>query len=111
MRSELQRAGIGAAAGGQRAYSVAGKVTVGPVKDGKQSIKIDWRVTEPGGALLATVSQNNDIQAGSLDGQWGNIASDAAQGAAARIKQLIEDHRAAGASRGGSAQVGPLSKG
>lgn len=104
MRNELQQAGIGAAAPGQKAYSVAGKVTLGAVKDGKQPIKIDWRVTDPGGALLATVSQNNEIQAGALDGQWGNIASDAAQGAASRIKQLIEENRAASAGRAGSAQ-------
>jgi len=94
MRQELQQAGVNSASPGQKGYTVAGKVTAGPVKDGKQSIKIDWRVTDPAGGLLATVSQNNDIQAGALDGSWGNIASDAAQGAASRIKQLIDDHRA-----------------
>lgn len=109
MRQELQQAGVGAAGEGQRAYSVAGKVAVSAAKDGKQSIKIDWRVTDPNGALLATVSQNNEIQAGALDGSWGNIANDAAQGAAARIKQLIDEHRA-GAGKVG-AQTAARSKG
>lgn len=96
MKTELQQAGIGAASAGQRAYSVAGKVAVTAVKDGKQSVKIDWRVTDPGGTLLATVTQNNEIPAGTLDGQWGGIASDAAQGAASRIKQIIDENQANG---------------
>ena len=111
MRQELTHAGIGSAGAGQRGYSVAGKVTVGAVKDSKQSIKIDWRVTDPAGGLLATVSQNNEIQAGALDGAWGNIASDAAQGAAAKIKTLIEEnHAGAAASAGGSRKAAPRSK-
>lgn len=105
MRQELQQAGVGSASPGQKAYSVAGKVAVGGAKDGKQSVKIDWRVTDPNGALLATVSQNNEIQAGALDGSWGNIAADAAQGAAARIKQLIDEHQA------GAGKVGAQSPG
>ncbi len=109
MRQELQQSGIGSANPGQRAYQVVGKVTMGPVKDGKQPIKIDWRVSDPAGALLATVSQNNEIQAGSLDGQWGNIATDAAQGAASRIKQLIDENQAA-TSRAG-AQTAARSRG
>jgi hypothetical protein len=96
MRQELQQAGLSNGNPGQKGYTVAGKVTAGAVKEGKQSIKIDWRVSDPAGGLLATVSQNNDIQAGALDGSWGNIASDAAQGAASRIKQLIDEHRAGG---------------
>ena len=93
MRQELTQTGIGSAGPGQRAYSVAGRVSVGAVKDGKQPVKIDWRVTDPGGALLATVSQNNEIQAGALDGAWGAIANEAAQGAVPKIKALIEEHR------------------
>jgi hypothetical protein len=106
MRQELSQAGVGSAGPGQRAYSVAGRVTVGAVKDGKQPIKIDWRVTDPGGGLLATVSQNNEIQAGALDGTWGTIASEAAQGAAPKIRTLIEEHKvgaAGGATRAAAA--------
>lgn len=109
MRQELQQAGIGAASPGQKAYSVAGKVTVGAAKDGKQPVKIDWRVTDPAGTLLATVSQNNEIQAGALDSAWGNVANDAAQGAASRIKQLIDENQA-GAGKAG-AQAGERTRG
>lgn len=102
MRQELQQSGVGVASPGQRSYSVTGKVTVGAVKEGKQPVKIDWRVQDPSGALLATVSQNNEIQAGALDGAWGNIANDAAQGAASRIKQIIDENQAGSGGRVGA---------
>jgi hypothetical protein len=110
MQQELRQSGIGAAAAGQKAYNVVGKVTVGTAKDGKQPIKIDWRVTDPSGGHLATVSQNNDIQAGALDGAWGVIASDAAQGAAAKIKALIEENKASAATGGSRAKTAAGSK-
>lgn len=111
MRQELSQSGVGSAGPGQRAYSVAGRVSVGAVKDGKQPIKIDWRVTDPSGALLATVSQNNEIQAGALDGAWGTIANEAAQGAAPKIKALIEEHRVGGAAGGTRAAAATRPKG
>ena len=49
---------------------------------GKQSIRIDWLVLDPSGKRLGTVSQQNTIPRGSLNGPWGAIA-DAAAGAAA----------------------------
>lgn len=100
MRQELQQAGIGPAQSGQRGYTVAGKVTIGPAKDGKQPIKIDWRVVDPNGEQLAVVSQNNDIPANSLDKEWGAVAGEAAQGAAVKIKTLIEENRASSGTAG-----------
>ncbi len=94
MRNQLQQAGIAPAAAGQQAYRVLGRVVMGQPSNGKQSIKIDWDVRDPNGGKLATVTQNNDIQAGTLDRSWGNTASDAAQGAAVKIKALIDEHRA-----------------
>ena len=99
MRQELQQSGFGTPAAGQKAYGVTGKVTMGTVKDGKQPIKIEWRVTDINGAHLATVAQNNEIQAGALDGTWGAVASDAAQGAATKIKGIIDENRATGGAR------------
>jgi hypothetical protein len=96
MRQELQQAGVAMAGAGQGGYTVAGKVTMGAKKNGKQPIKIDWRVSDPNGQHLATVTQNNEIGAGALDGPWGNIANDAAQGAAVKIKTLIDNDRASG---------------
>ncbi len=98
MRQKLQGAGIAIGQPGQRNYAVAGKVTMGRTKNGRQPIKIDWKVTDPNGIELATVTQNNEIAAGSLNGAWGNVAHDAAQGAAVKIKSLIEENRRASAA-------------
>ena len=59
-----------------------GSVKLVETSGGKQSIRIDWQVLDPSGKKLGTVSQQNTIPKGSLNGPWGAIA-DAAAGAAA----------------------------
>ncbi len=56
---------------------------------GKQSIRIDWLVLDPNGKKLGTVSQQNTIPKGSLNGPWGAIADAAAGAAAAGIIKLL----------------------
>jgi hypothetical protein len=63
-------------------YMVKGSVKLVETSGGKQSIRIDWLVLDPSGKKLGTVSQQNTIPKGSLNGPWGAIA-DAAAGAAA----------------------------
>jgi hypothetical protein len=63
-------------------YMVKGSVKLTTASGGKQSIRIDWQVLDPSGKKLGTVSQQNMIPQGSLNGPWGAIA-DAAAGAAA----------------------------
>jgi hypothetical protein len=63
-------------------YMVKGSVKLSDATGGKQSIRIDWQVLDPTGKKLGTVSQQNMIPRGSLNGPWGAIA-DAAAGAAA----------------------------
>jgi hypothetical protein len=63
-------------------YMVKGSVKLTEASGGKQSIRIDWQVLDPAGKKLGTVSQQNMIPQGSLNGPWGAIA-DAAAGAAA----------------------------
>jgi hypothetical protein len=63
-------------------YMVKGSVKLADASGGKQSIRIDWLVLDPNGKKLGTVSQQNTIPKGSLNGPWGAIA-DAAAGAAA----------------------------
>ena len=62
---------------------------MGPGKDGKQPITIDWSVTDPPGKKLGTVSQKNEIPQGSLDGSWGKTADAAAAAAAQGIVKLL----------------------
>ncbi len=72
-----------------QAYKVQGKVAVGTSKDGKQPIQIDWNVIDPSGKKLGTVSQKNEVPAGSLDGAWGTTADAAAAAAAQGIIKLL----------------------
>ncbi len=70
-------------------YTVKGTVSVTDGSGGKQSIRIDWQVLDPNGKRLGTVSQQNNIPKGSLDGPWGAIADAAAGAAADGIVKLL----------------------
>ena len=70
-------------------YTVKGIVSVTDGSGGKQSIRIDWQVIDPSGKRVGTVSQQNNIPKGSLDGPWGAIADAAAGAAADGIVKLL----------------------
>ncbi len=91
LQQELTKSGISLANGAavQGAHRVEGKVAMGPAQSGKQSISIDWVVKDPGGNKLGTVTQKNQIPAGSLNGPWGPTAGAAAAAAAQGIVRLL----------------------
>ncbi len=70
-------------------YMVKGSVKLSDASGGKQSIRIDWQVLDPTGKKLGTVSQQNLIPRGSLNGPWGAIAEAAAGAAADGIIKLL----------------------
>jgi hypothetical protein len=70
-------------------YTVKGSVKLADASGGKQSIRIDWQVLDPNGRKLGTVSQQNTIPKGSLNGPWGAIADAAASAAADGILKLL----------------------
>ncbi len=70
-------------------YSVEGIVKVTAVKNGRQSVRIDWTVFGPDGNTLGGVSQTRTVRKGSLDRRWGTAADAAARAAAAAITKLI----------------------
>jgi hypothetical protein len=70
-------------------YMVKGTVSLADASGGKQSIRIDWQVLDPNGKKLGTVSQQNTIPKGSLNGPWGAIADAAAGAAATGILKLL----------------------
>ena len=70
-------------------YQVRGVVQVGKTKGDKQPIRIDWKVYDPRGKRLGTVTQKNEIPKGSLNGSWGAIADAAAGAAANGISKLL----------------------
>jgi len=90
LQRELSRSGVTLAEGqSPDTYVVEGKVALGPGKDGKQPITIDWSVSDPSGKRLGTVSQKNEVPQGSLDGSWGKTADAAAAAAAQGIVKLL----------------------
>ena len=90
LQRELTRSGVALTeAQSPDTYIVEGKVAMGASKDGKQSITIDWSVTDPSGKKLGTVSQKNEVPQGSLDGSWGKTADAAAAAAAQGIVKLL----------------------
>jgi len=83
LKKRLYKDGIKLANGtSTNVYTVKGIVKLRSASGGKESIRIDWQVLDPSGKRLGTVSQQNTIPKGSLNGPWGAIA-DAAAGAAA----------------------------
>jgi len=90
IQRELSKNGVAlTSAPSPSTYKVEGKVAMGQGKDGKQPIKIDWTVHDPKGNKLGTVTQNNDVPQGSLDGAWGKTADAAAAAAAQGILKLL----------------------
>jgi len=83
LKKRLYKDGVKLANGtSSNVYTVQGIVKLSSTSGGKESIRIDWQVLDPSGKRLGTVSQQNTIPKGSLNGPWGAIA-DAAAGAAA----------------------------
>ena len=73
----------------ENTYTVKGIVSLKDASGGKQSIRIDWQVIDPSGKRVGTVSQQNTIPKGSLNGPWGAIADAAAGAAADGIVKLL----------------------
>jgi hypothetical protein len=89
LQAELSKNGLPAAGPNTATYRVEGAVKMGPAADGKQPVQIDWNVKDPQGKRLGTVTQKNEIAAGSLDGAWGKTADAAASAAAQGILKLL----------------------
>ncbi|MEZ5670444.1 MAG: hypothetical protein R3F55_24025 [Alphaproteobacteria bacterium] len=67
-----------------------GAVTLTPVDAGTERIRLTWRLLDGAGTELGQLAQENDIPAGSLDGDWGEVAYLIADGVAAGIAQIID---------------------
>jgi hypothetical protein len=90
LKKRLYAGGIKLANGtASNVYMVKGSVKLVDASGGKQSIRIDWLVLDPSGKKLGTVSQQNTVPKGSLNGPWGAIADAAAGAAATGIIKLL----------------------
>ncbi len=96
IKQELAGRGVNLAeAPNASTYRVEGSVKVGEAKDNRQPIVIEWVVKDPQGKKLGTVSQRNEIPAGSLDGEWGATAQQAAGAAVQGIVKLLPAQKTA----------------
>ena len=87
----LGRAGVEVGADDAKArFALSCFIAVAPAKDRQQLVSVRWVLALPEGRELGQVSQQNAVPAGSLDGQWGDIAYEVAGAAAPGIAQLIE---------------------
>jgi hypothetical protein len=87
----LKRKDLAIAAEGQKAdLSVEAEISVAPVKDGKQHVKIVWHVRRADGTEIGTVGQENDVPKGMLDGPWGDVAYSVAIAAGDGLVRLVE---------------------
>ena len=91
LQRELAKSGVAVSdRSAPGAYRIEGRVAIGQGKEGRQPIQIDWTVKDGQGNRLGTVSQKNEIEAGSLDGEWGQTADMAAAAAAQGIIKLMQ---------------------
>jgi hypothetical protein len=75
----------------EAAYLVLGSVHVEKVANSaaEERVSVDWTVLGPDGARLGTVSQSNQVAAGTLDGTWGAVARVVAQNGAQGVVALL----------------------
>ena len=78
-----------AAAPDSATLAVTGVVRTKPPQAGKQEIEIVWKVARADGSEVGTLTQNNTVPAGSLDGRWGALADAVADAVAGGIAELL----------------------
>ena len=77
----------------KNALTIAGRVEMAEASGNMQKVSLQWAVESPDGKKLGDVNQANNVQAGSLDSGWGEIAGFAVEAAASGIFELINKFR------------------
>jgi hypothetical protein len=75
------------------AFTIVGEVALGPPSGTNQRVRVDWTVKLPGGKVIGTIKQANDVPSGSLDQGWGDTAYYATQAASEGIFQVVNSVR------------------
>ncbi len=77
---------------GNADFTLKGRVTLTPEPGHQQQVEIHWIVTEAStGKVAGEVAQGHDIEAGSLDQYWGEIAAVVAGEAASGVHDVISN--------------------
>lgn len=75
----------------QAGFVIQGEVDTGEPVNGRQYVRITWRVNTVTGEEVGKAVQENTVVAGSLDGEWGNVAEAVSHAAVRGIKDLFSD--------------------
>ena len=70
-------------------YHVRVQVSVSPIRDGNQRMRIVWEVSNSRGKNLGEVAQFNVVKPGELDGEWGSSADTAAKAGVQGLVRLL----------------------
>lgn len=70
-------------------FILRGTVKMVPIAGGQERVEIQWSVATPSGDERGRVVQLNEVQAGSLNGYWGDVATAVAQEAAGGVRDVI----------------------
>lgn len=76
-----------------RTYKLSADLDILKPFEGKQRIQIAWIVNAPDGEELGRIQQNNQLDAGVLQGKWGRLAYDISRAAMPGIGEVVERHR------------------
>lgn len=66
-----------------------GEVIATPPEGGRQTIRIVWTMTTPDGREVGRATQENAIDAGSLDKAWGRVAAVVARAATKGVEEIL----------------------
>lgn len=75
----------------QAGFIIDGQVDLGEPVNGRQYVKISWAVNTVTGEEVGRAVQENTVVAGSLDGEWGQVAEVVSQAAVRGIQDLFGD--------------------
>jgi|GEM_PF-427652 len=75
----------------QAGFIIEGIVDAGDPVSGRQYIRISWRVNTVTGEEVGKAVQENTVVAGSLDGEWGQVAEAVSHAAVRGIQDLFGD--------------------
>lgn len=75
----------------QAGFIIDGDVDMGAPASGRQYVRIEWRISTVTGEEVGKAVQENTVIAGSLDGEWGQVAEAVSNAAVRGIKDLFKD--------------------
>ncbi len=75
---------------GHASYRLAVQIKLGAPESGRQSIAIDWSLSDRNGKHIGTIKQRNQVRSDRLNRNWPSTAKGAASAAAGEIIKLMQ---------------------